>query len=308
MIAASNIAQQLAERAEALAIDLTGEAPSGRTRTAVRFYPRGGLIVEIAGDRRGLWCHHGAGGVGGDCLDLIRHLRGGTLADAIAWAKHWLGTAPQPRSIHHRPARPVSTVEQAARLWREAQPAAGTIVETYLASRGLRLPDCPAIRFHPAAPRGWDRLPAMVALMTDPMSGNPVGVHRTFLRPDDGGKADGQAKMMLGHAGVVRLDDDDGCRALGIAEGIETALAVAQILEWGPCWAACSAGGIARLPVLARYEAVHIFADSDDAGAGIDAADRCALRWASAGKEARIHIPPPGRDWLDAALAVAADV
>ena len=149
----------------------------------------------------------------------------------------------------------------------------------------------------------------MLALMTDARTGEPCGVHRTFLRPDGSGKADvTPAKMMLGGAGVIRLDlDDEVTLGLGVAEGIETALGVMQRIGWRPVWAAASAGGIAKFPVLPGIEALTIFADADDkSGVGLRAAEECADRWRAAGHNSRIAAPPSGTDWLDAARRIAA--
>ena len=130
--------------------------------------------------------------------------------------------------------------------------------------------------------------------MDDPQTGEMTGIHRTALTPE-GRKID---RKMLGRGGVVRLADDaDVTTALGIAEGIETALSVIQS-GWRPVWAGLSAGGIARLPVLAGIECLTIFADADDAG--VDAAQKCAERWSAAGREARIVVAPEAStDWLD---------
>jgi hypothetical protein len=172
-------------------------------------------------------------------------------------------------------------------------------VERYLASRGLSLPLDAPLRFHPACPRNKERLPAMIALMTDPATGEPVGVHRTFLRPDGSGKADGQAKMMLGGAGVIRLvPDDEVTIGLGLAEGIETALAVMQGAGWRPVWACGSAGAIATFPILGGIECLTIFADADENGVGANAAQACATRWSDAGREVAVHTPAAG-DWAD---------
>ena len=89
---------------------------------------------------------------------------------------------------------------------------------------------------------------------------------------------------------------DDGA-GLGITEGIENALAVAQAAGWRPIWAATSAGAIARFPVLDGIDALTVFADQDKPG--IEAAQACAERWTEAGKEARIIAPLAG-DWNDA--------
>ena len=157
-----------------------------------------------------------------------------------------------------------STLELARRVWCEAVSPVGTLVETYLHHRGVRLSDAPVIRFHPNCLRKDGPLPAMVALMVDPVTGDPCGVHRTFLLRDGTGKAAvAKPKMMLGRAGVVRLVNlEEIGVGLGIAEGIETALTVMQRIGWGPVWAATSAGAIRSFPVF-RATTLNIFADHD---------------------------------------------
>jgi hypothetical protein len=301
------VCAMLAERMPDLARELVGAEPTSRARDTWRFYPRGGLAVVIAGPKRGAWHDHGAG-KGGDPLGLVAHLRGIPMREALTWALAWLGEAPgrnyRPAaappvapSAGPREAVPSATLELARAMWREAVAPAGTLVETYLSSRGLTLPADAPLRFHPACPRGAERWPAMLALMTDPATAQPCGIHRTFLARDGMGKAPGNAKMMAGNAGVIRLvPDDDVTTGLGIAEGIETALAVMQRAGWAPVWAATSAGAIRRFPVLPGIEALTVFADMD--GPGLEAARECCRAWAAAGREARLLAPPVG-DWHD---------
>jgi hypothetical protein len=242
-------------------------------------------------------------GAHGDVFDWLEQTRGMTLPEA---AQHLAcdGPRPNPKRVDPMPP-PVAEHDDdkwrrdaARRIWSEAVPAAGTAAERYLLGRALMLPSDAPIRFHPACPRGADRHPAMMALMTDPITAAPCGVHRTFLQPDGGGKAPGnKTKMMLGTAGVIRLvPDAEVTVGLGLAEGIETSLAVMQRTGWRPVWAATSAGAIARFPVLAGVEALTIFADAD--GPGVTAARTCCQRWADAGREPRLLAPPMG-DWDD---------
>jgi putative DNA primase/helicase len=297
----------LADRMADLARELVGAEPTQRTRDAWRFYPRGGLSVVIAGPKRGAWHDHGAG-KGGDPVGLVAHLRAIPMREALAWALAWLGEAPgklarpAPRpavaasTAQHEPV-PSRTMDLARAIWREAVAPSGTLAETYLAARGLALPPDAPLRFHPACPRGAERWPAMLALMTDPATAQPCGVHRIFLAHDGMGKAPGNAKMMAGNAGVIRLmPDDEVTTGLGIAEGIETALAVMQRAGWAPVWAATSAGAIRGFPVLPGIEALTVFADMD--GPGLEAARACCRAWAAAGREARLLAPPAG-DWDD---------
>ena len=311
------VAASLAQHVETLALELVGCRPSGRSRPEIRFRARGSLAVMVAGPKRGEWFDHEAG-TGGDALALVAHLRGSSQRDAWEWALSWLGhdtgnplpppRPPPPQEERKPEAVPSATLPLAQQLWREAAPAAETLVEAYLTARGLQLPPDAPLRFHSACPRGRDgeRLPAMLALMTDPATAKPCGVHRTFLAPNGRGKAPGQAKMMAGHAGIVRLVPDEEVHAgLGLAEGIETSLAVMQRLAWRPVWATTSAGGIARFSILPGIEELSIFCDRDDGGAGLTAAMACAERWADPTRRVTVIEPPLGTDF-DAATEAAA--
>lgn len=325
----AEVAARLAGSVGNLARELKGAEPTSRSGVEWRWGRKGSLGVLVAGPKQG-WFHDNEAGKHGDALALVAHLRGCSMREAYRWALAWLGiegrqeAADRPRPAAEAPKPPAgpdpAKIESALRLWWEAVPAMGSPVARYLACRGLALPpddpfdDDPEdprngypLRFHPTCPRGAERLPAMVALMSDPASGKPCGIHRTFLLPDGSGKAPGQAKMMLGAAGVIRLVPDaylmDG---LGIAEGIETSLAIMQRYGWAPVWAAGSAGGIGSFPVLPGIETLTIFPDADDSGASLRAAKQCAERWRAAGREVQQLAPPAGADFADLAAERAA--
>ncbi|MDO9500270.1 toprim domain-containing protein [Falsiroseomonas sp.] len=306
----ATVARLLAERIGALAPELLPDGARRGGEWVARCPWRadrtpGSFMLAMDGQHRGHW-RDWATGERGDALDLLAQARGLSMAEALRWALGWLGEGGDrsARPVPHRPvappvapaaAMPSATRDLARTIWREAVAPAGTLVAAYLASRGLSRPDDAPIRFHPECPRGAERWPAMVALMTDPATNQPVGVHRTFLARDGSGKAPGPmpAKMMAGNAGVIRLTPDyDVVYGLGLAEGIETSLAVIQQFGWRPIWAATSAGGIAGFPVLAGIDALTIFADPD--AAGLAAADACAARWKDAGREAEVFSPPDG--------------
>lgn len=85
----------------------------------------------------------------------------------------------------------------------------------------------------------------MLAVVQD-QDGEPVTMHRTFLKPDGSGKAEMEAprRLMPGpnpKGSSVRLHEWLGSGPLCIAEGIETAFA-ASALFGVPVWAALNAG------------------------------------------------------------------
>jgi len=138
----------------------------------------------------------------------------------------------------------------------------------------------------------------MIALMTDAVTGEACGLHRTFLLGDGSGKALGsKSRKMLGKAGIIRLSPDDEVElGLGICEGIETGLSLLAA-GWAPIWACGPLGALRDFSVLSGIEALTIFADpkaQEIAGARV-----CAERWAEAGREAVVRIPGAEGDWND---------
>jgi hypothetical protein len=148
----------------------------------------------------------------------------------------------------------------------------------------------PALRFRGDCPHpAGGRYPAMIALVTD-ATGQPLGVHRTFIAHDGSGKANVEpAKVSLGPiwGGAIRLDPQ--VPELVIAEGIESAASAGRLMSL-PAWAAISAGNMAKGLVLPpEVRRVVIAADPDPAGRS--AAREAWLRWRTEGREVRIATP-----------------
>jgi putative DNA primase/helicase len=279
------ISRALADRSEEVAHALLGE-PSSANRREWRWGRRGSLSLSRSGDSRGRWYDHERG-EGGDLLDLIARTRKIPLSQSLLIAIELLRTSARvPVSQSHLPARDHyganERIAPALQLWRESVPICGSLGERYfvehrkLAIGSLALDH--AVRWHP-------RVRAVVALMTHPVTGAHVGVHRTFL--DASGAKTG--RKMLGRQGVIRLPpDDEVTGGLGVTEGLEDGIAV-LLSGWRPVWCATSAGAIARFPVVSGIEAITVFADADEAG--LKAAATCCDHWRSAGREARIVSP-----------------
>lgn len=187
--------------------------------------------------------------------------------------------------------------EVALVVWRSAKVADGTLVETYLLSRGLNPPAPPTLRFHAGLkhPSGgvW---PAMVALVTR-ADGTPIAVNRTFLAHDGNGKAPVEpAKMMLGpcRGGAVQLGEP--CGVVMVGEGIETCFAVVQATGL-PAWAALSTSGLRDFDLPGDARNVIVLADGDEPGEA--AAQDSARRWKREGRRVRIARPGQGLDFND---------
>ena len=283
---ASTIARALTRRAEEVATTLLGK-PSAMSTREYRWGRRGSISLCRVGSKRGLWNDFEAC-EGGDLLDLVARQRRVSLSEALAIATReflgdllpaTVGTAPPGLAkVDDVNARTAAS----KRLWREARPILGTLAEVYFAEiRKLgihHLSLSHVLRWHGGAR-------AIVALMTDPLSGEAVGVHRTFLDAD-GAKIE---RKMLGRQGVIRLSLDDGVTtSLGITEGVEDGLAV-LLSGWSPVWVATSAGALAKFPMPTGIECLTIFADADTAG--LRSAEVCRDRWRQAGCEAVIAAP-----------------
>jgi len=263
----------------------------------------------------------------GDGFALLMWLQNGSFADTVRRVGEVFGIRhPEEAGQKDRAslvvptqriARPPSVEEQPAfttlsefgrQLWSACDKLQGTAV-AYLEARNCVIPPADGdLRFHPALrhPISGDVGPALVGLITDFVTGEPLSLHRTWIRAD-GRKAEvDPPRMYLGRhrkqGGVVRLWPDDAVtQGLALAEGIETALSVAHGIT--PVWAAIDAGNLAALAVLPGISALTIAADQDKAG--LAAAHECAERWHRAGCEVRIVVAPPGLNDLND-LAVAA--
>jgi putative DNA primase/helicase len=203
------------------------------------------------------------------------------------------------REPEHAPRERIAArINRAMALWQQGTSLTATPGEPYFNGRGCPVPGDDILKFHGACPFGTLRVPTVLALIRDVVTGEPIGVHRTVIKDDGSGKRFGAAsKMMLGVArhGAVRIQA--ASEHLGIAEGIETALSAMQVFKT-PVWATLSSGGIASFPILPGIKLLTVFADHDQPG--IAAAERCCRRYNAAGIDAEIRYPSkPGTDWND---------
>ena len=165
----------------------------------------------------------------------------------------------------------------------------GTPVQTYLNGRGIHTIPTSSVKFSKSE---YDKesgrsYQAMYSIATDDYM-NIIYLHKTFL--EDGKKANVERnkkiysaldnKVVCTSCGntstqscAVRLFEHG--EALGIAEGIETALAATQLSNI-PCWAAMNTAILKAFKAPSGVKTLVIFADNDSHGAGLAAAMACA--------------------------------
>jgi len=147
--------------------------------------------------------------------------------------------------------------------------------------------------------------PAMLAIIRDP-KGRAIGLHRTYLDPVGPGRADlEKTKKLMSPCdeltgSAIRLGPV--AHHIGIAEGIETALAVRQLYGI-PCWSAIAAALLAQFRPPKGVTHVTIFADKDLSKAGLNAALALANDLRNLGYIVNIKLPnlpiPKGHKSVD---------
>jgi putative DNA primase/helicase len=250
-------------------------------------------------------CSHCGAGDGPKLAMLFRGWEFGELLDHLGG-----GSATFAKALPGRPA-PVLVEEmpddkrrRMNALWGKALPIKATDpAGIYLASRLGRFPAGTGLRHHARCPypegENWH---AMLAMFVGP-DGTPSGLHRTYLTPEGRKAPLVSGKLSLGHlrdGGAVRLAAHS--HVLGIAEGIETALAASMLFDV-PCWAALNAGRLAVWEPPPGVRRVVIFADNDENFTGQTAAFDLAARL-DARVAVEIETPVrPGSDWADVLLS-----
>lgn len=216
---------------------------------------------------------------------ILFHCFAGCSSDAVlaAFARHGI----RARDLFDGLGGPITPVGHpdkldgnAQRLWRQARILEGSPVDSYLATRGLKLRSRD-LRFHAKTPLGIKPglrfLPAMLAaIRTDE---GVIAVHRTFLEEcyDPAAKTKTAAgsvrlagfdrpKRALGRlgTGAVRLASPIDGR-LGLAEGIESALAAQQIFGIA-CWATLGNERFGLVTIPHSVRELTLFIDADAGG------------------------------------------
>lgn len=288
----------LGSNAEALAVALFGE-PTRRTSRELRWGRKGSLLVSLRGRQPSFYSFEA--GTGGSLLDAIQFANNCSFADAVQWARQWLGNdgapaRPRPQANFDADSDEQERIDQARRIWRSGRSIAGTAAERYLHGRGLTGAwPTEAARFVAANDiekvTGWRwwRWPAVVFAATD-ATGEIRAVQLVALNSDGGAAArhwerDGKLKISKGslRSTAVRFAGDQD-KPLLLAEGPETAASCWQATGW-ETWA--NLGSITKAPLdqVSKARTIIVCADDDARNAQTNKALRDAIRqWRDEGR------------------------
>ena len=254
-------------------------------------------------DREGRGTYFCSGCGAGDGVQLAMGITGLSFRDVAAEVERIAGTVRPSAARSERSDE--DKLAALRRAFKESRPIERDDEACrYLAGRGLRLYDLPeSVRLHPSLSY-WDggavlgKFATMLATVTD-AAGRAVSLHRTYLQDARKAPVPEPKKLMQGlplAGAAIRLTPVS--RTLGVAEGIETALAASELFEV-PVWSCVSTTGIESFEQPEGAEHIVIFADNDENFAGQAAAYRAAHRLALKGIEVEVCIPPTVGDWLD---------
>ena len=172
-----------------------------------------------------------------------------------------LNPSPAPARAKRR-----TTTAGALDLWRQAQPIAGTPVETYLRARGFTEPPPATIRFLPRYPYSSRKSFACMIAAVQAPTREIVAVQLTFLHSGGQRKADVlEPRRAIGPLGAGALRLAPVAEHIGLAEGFETAWA-AQLMHDMPVWAALGNKRYLKVLFPTEVKRVTIFADDDAPG------------------------------------------
>lgn len=168
----------------------------------------------------------------------------------------------------------------------------------YLKSRGLEvnsqlknlkyLPSCKYIESHTTK-----IFPALIASIQN-SSGERVGLQRIYLDKEGNKAIVSNQKKIIGEiqGGYVELNNDSTKEVTHLAEGIETGLAIFNTFKQRTiCSLSATNLSKALTDETSKMKIIHIWADKDKSGTGLNEALKAANVYESLGLKVYVHLP-----------------
>lgn len=238
----------------------------------------------------------------GDGFDLLKFKLNSSFPEAKEFVEKHLRL--NGYAHHEQTRKPVGTPGKVIKAILKDCKEKHPLVERYLRYRGLHC--IPRNLLYHGALRYYDEnnnivgeYPGMVAKIQD--NQNKVqALHRTFFSKSVENRKKVTPPVDTVNGCAVRVFDLDGSSVLGVAEGIETAIAAHELArEPIPVWACLSANVMREFEPPEGVKLVRIFGDNDEGYDGQAAAYALAKRLAHKGINAEVYIPKRPGDWLD---------
>jgi len=236
----------------------------------------------------------------GDGLTLLMKLYNWDFKQAAKEVERIVGT------VERAPAKPQPDPRIRLRAVQKAAAAAGAEVRAYLSNRGLKsVPPglMQSVDNYYENGKKYDRYTVMLGKVVSPQ-GKPLTWHITYLQ--DGSKApvNSPKKIMKAvskiNGAAIRLYPI--ADHIGIAEGIETAIAAQELMNV-PTWSVMNTSGMQSFIAPNGIKKITVFADNDRNYAGQKAAYALANRLYLDGIEVNVLVPSFCGDWLDVLLS-----
>ncbi len=180
-------------------------------------------------------------------------------------------------------------------LWSRAQSITGGPAAEYLVRRKVVIPPADGdLRWLPDLQLFGQTGPALVGRISDiEDASRGLGLHLTWLKRDAVGWARAERRILgRKRGGCIRLWPSTGRNPeLGVAEGIETALAAAKLRQKVPFLSVLDAQGMGCFPVLEGVAALIVAVDRDQSGVGQRAGLEVGKRWQAAGRRVDALMP-----------------
>lgn len=250
-------------------------------------------------DGKGTWICGNCGA--GDGFSLIMKKLGVDFPEALESVAGVVGISEKTDT----PKESKITPETLRKIFTESKPLSGDdIASRYLKKRGLKATP-QNVRYSPKCWEGETKQnqKAMLAVFHG-ADDQAVTMHRTYLTADADKLQIESPKKILPplkkmSGGAVRLFEQSNGK-LGIAEGIETAIAATEDLGV-PVWAALTSPLLEAFDPPQTVKHLVVIADNDKNYAGQKAAYKLANKLAMKGVvNVSVYVPDvPGEDWLD---------